>query len=91
MKISLASLEKAITGAYERCATPEEVVQIESFIVEEIEKRIREGRTDCFECDISALTYHNTIKITFEHLIRQREELNEAIKRYGKEKIDGKI
>ena len=73
----MKEIDIAIEGAYKTFAPFEQVVRVENLIIKDIEKRIRDGRSQCLECDISALTYHYTIKSVFDDILHGRWGTND--------------
>lgn len=67
-------LDQHIAGALNKCVLPTGIIQIESLMISEIITRLKEGRSTCVECDLNALSFHNTIKLVFTYLEQEEKK-----------------
>lgn len=67
-------LDQHIAGALSKCVLPSEIIQVESLMISEIISRLKEGRSTCVECDLAALSFHQTIKMVFSFFDMEEEK-----------------
>ena len=67
-------IDQHIAGALNKCVMPSEIIQVESLMISEIITRLKEGRSTCVECDLTALSFHNTVKMVFEFLNQEEQK-----------------
>ena len=58
-------IENQIEYAYTSMCSIDEIIKVETMIINEIIGRLRRGEYACLECELQAITYHSTIKLYF--------------------------